>query len=308
MKVYSSVVELIGRTPILELKNFKEKYDLKANIFAKLEFYNPAGSVKDRVAMQMILDAKSNGILKDDSVIIEPTSGNTGIGLASVAAALGYKAVIVMPDSMSIERRQLMAAYGAEVVLTDGALGMQGAIDKAQKIAEATLNAVIAGQFHNPSNPKAHLCGTGPEIWNDMDGKVDVFIAGVGTGGTISGCGEYLKNQNSEVKVIAVEPAASPLLTKGVAGPHKIQGIGANFVPEILNREIIDEIIAVENEEAIQFARAIGRTEGVLSGISGGAALVAAVKLAKLEEYKDKNIVIIIPDNGDHCLSAGLYD
>lgn len=308
MKVYSSVVELIGRTPILELKNFKEKYDLKANIFAKLEFYNPAGSVKDRVAMQMILDAKSNGILKDDSVIIEPTSGNTGIGLASVAAALGYKAVIVMPDSMSIERRQLMAAYGAEVVLTDGALGMQGAIDKAQKIAESTLNAVIAGQFHNPSNPKAHLCGTGPEIWNDMDGKVDVFIAGVGTGGTISGCGEYLKNQNSEVKVIAVEPAASPLLTKGVAGPHKIQGIGANFVPEILNREIIDEIIAVENEEAIQFARAIGRTEGVLSGISGGAALAAAVKLAKLEEYKDKNIVIIIPDNGDHYLSAGLYD
>lgn len=308
MKVYSSVAELIGRTPILELKNFKKKYDLKANVFAKLEFYNPAGSIKDRVAMQMILDAKKNGTLQENSVIIEPTSGNTGIGLASVAAACGYKAIIVMPDSMSIERRQLMAAYGAEVVLTDGALGMQGAIDKAEEIAKETPNSFIAGQFYNPSNPKAHLCSTGPEIWNDMDGQINVFVAGVGTGGTISGCGEYLKRQNGDIKIVAVEPAASPLLTKGVAGPHKIQGIGANFVPEVLNREVIDEIMTIENEEAMQFARAIGRTEGVLSGISGGAALAAAVKLAKLEEYKDKNIVIIIPDNGDHYLSAGLYD
>ena len=308
MKVYGSVIELIGRTPILELKNIKKKYNLKAKIFAKLEFYNPAGSVKDRVAMQMILDAKENGTLKEDSVIIEPTSGNTGIGLASVAAALGYKAIIVMPDSMSVERRQLMSAYGAKVVLTEGALGMQGALKRAEEIANETPNAIIAGQFYNPSNPKAHLLTTGPEIFEDMDGKVDVFVAGVGTGGTISGCGEYLKKQNGDIKIVAVEPAASPMLTKGVAGPHKIQGIGANFVPEVLNREVIDEILTVENDEALQFAREIGVTEGVLSGISGGAALAAAVKLAKRAEFEDKNIVIIIPDNGDHYLSAGLYD
>lgn len=308
MKVYSSVTGLIGRTPILELKNFKKKYDLEANIFAKLEFYNPAGSVKDRVAMQMIFDAVADGTLKEGSVIIEPTSGNTGIGLSSVAAALGYKAIIVMPDSMSIERRQLMSAYGAEVVLTPGALGMQGAIDKAEEIAKETPNSFIAGQFYNPSNPKAHLFSTGPEIFEDMDGNVDVFVAGVGTGGTVSGCGEYLKSKNSQIKVVAVEPAASPMLTKGVAGPHKIQGIGANFVPQVLNRAVIDEIITVENEEAIQLAREFGVTEGVLSGISGGANLAAAIKLAKREEYKGKNIVIIIPDNGDHYLSSGLYD
>ena len=308
MKVYGSVTELIGRTPILELKNIKKKYNLKANVFAKLEFYNPAGSVKDRVAKQMILDAKENGSLKDDSVIIEPTSGNTGIGLASVAAALGYKAIIVMPDSMSIERRQLMSAYGAKVVLTEGARGMQGAIEKAEEIARETPNSIIAGQFYNPSNPKAHVLTTGPEILEDMDGNVDVFVAGVGTGGTISGCGEYLKKHNSNIKVVAVEPAASPMLTKGVAGPHKIQGIGANFVPEVLNRDVIDEILTVENDEALQFAREIGVTEGVLSGISGGAALAASVRLAEQEAYKDKNIVIIIPDNGDHYLSAGLYE
>lgn len=308
MKVYGSVTELIGRTPILELKNLKEKYALKANIFAKLEFYNPAGSVKDRVAKQMILDAEQSGELKPGSVIIEPTSGNTGIGLASVAAALGYKAIIVMPDSMSIERRQLMAAYGAEVVLTDGALGMQDAVDKAQEIAKETLNSFVAGQFYNPSNPKAHVLSTGPEIFEDMDGQIDVFVAGVGTGGTVSGCGEYLKSKKSSVEVIAVEPAASPLLTKGVAGPHKIQGIGANFVPEVLNREVIDKVVTVENEEAMQFARELGFTEGVLSGISGGAALAAAVKIAERDEYKNKNIVIMIPDNGDHYLSAGLYD
>lgn len=308
MRVYDSVEKLIGSTPLLELKSVKREFQLKANVFAKLEFYNPAGSVKDRVAAGIIRDAENEGKLTPQTVIIEPTSGNTGIGLASVAAAKGYKAIIVMPDSMSIERRQLMKAYGAELVLTPGALGMQGAVDKANELKKEYADAFIAGQFYNPSNPKVHYETTGPEIWNDLDGAIDVFVAGVGTGGTLTGCGEYLKQQKSDVEIVAVEPKSSPLLSEGKAGPHKIQGIGANFVPEVLNKEIIDKIIAIENDEAIDFARDFGKIQGVLCGISGGAALAAAVKLAKDPAYENKNIVIIIPDNGDHYLSAGIYD
>lgn len=305
--LYSSLTELIGNTPILELRNIKEKLSLNANIFAKLEFYNPAGSVKDRVAARMIEDAERSGKLKKGATIIEPTSGNTGIGLASVAAAKGYKAIIVMPDSMSMERRALMKAYGAELVLTEGAKGMSGAIEKAEEIAANTPNSIIAGQFVNPSNPAAHFNTTGPEIWRDLEGKIDVFIAGVGTGGTFSGCGEFLKSKSKNIELIAVEPASSPLLTEGKAGPHKIQGIGANFVPETLNIKIADRILTVSDEDAINTARLLGKTEGVLCGISGGAALSAAMSLAKNDAYSDKNIVIIIPDNGDHYLTAGLY-
>lgn len=305
--LYSSLTELIGNTPILELKNIKEKHSLKANIFAKLEFYNPAGSVKDRVAARMIEDAERSGKLKKGATIIEPTSGNTGIGLASVAAAKGYKAIIVMPDSMSIERRALMKAYGAELVLTEGAKGMSGAIEKAEEIAANTPNSIIAGQFVNPSNPAAHFNTTGPEIWHDLEGKIDAFIAGVGTGGTFSGCGEFLKSKSKNIELIAVEPASSPLLTEGKAGPHKIQGIGANFVPETLNIKIADRILTVSDEDAINTARLLGKSEGVLCGISGGAALSAAISIAKSDAYSGKNIVIIIPDNGDHYLTAGLY-
>lgn len=308
MRTFSSVEQLIGNTPVLELNNIKKAFGLKANIFAKLEFYNPAGSVKDRVAAQMIRDAEESGVLTENSVIIEPTSGNTGIGLASVAAAKGYRAIIVMPDSMSIERRQLMKAYGAELVLTEGALGMQGAVEKAEEIAKNTPDSFIAGQFCNPSNPKAHFNTTGPEIWNDLDGKVDVFVAGVGTGGTLTGCGEFLKSKSESVEIVAVEPKSSPLLSQGKAGPHKIQGIGANFVPEVLNKEVIDRIVTVDNDDAIKMAVAFGKVEGVLCGISGGAALSAAVTLAKSSDYENKNIVIVIADNGDHYLSAGIYD
>ena len=305
--LYSSLTELIGNTPILELRNIKERHSLKANIFAKLEFYNPAGSVKDRVAARMIEDAERSGKLKKGATIIEPTSGNTGIGLASVAAAKGYKAIIVMPDSMSMERRALMKAYGAELVLTEGAKGMSGAIEKAEEIAANTPDSIIAGQFVNPSNPAAHFSTTGPETWRDLEGKIDVFIAGVGTGGTFSGCGEFLKSKSKNIELIAVEPASSPLLTEGKAGPHKIQGIGANFVPETLNIKIADRILTVSDEDAINTARLLGKTEGVLCGISGGAALSAAMSLAKNDAYSSKNIVIIIPDNGDHYLTAGLY-
>ena len=308
MKVFGSVEQLIGNTPILELNNIKKKFNLKANLFAKLEFFNPAGSAKDRVAAQMILDAEQSGILKKNSVIIEPTSGNTGIGLASVAASRGYKVIIVMPDSMSIERRQLMKAYGAELVLTAGALGMQGAAQKAEEISNRTPNSFIAGQFYNPSNPRAHFNTTGPEIYNDLEGKVDVFIAGVGTGGTLTGCGEFLKSKIKGIEIVAVEPKTSPLLSEGTAGPHKIQGIGANFVPKVLNRQIIDRIVTVGNEEAIETTANFGKYEGVLSGISGGAALFAAMTLAKDPKYEGKNIVLVIPDNGDHYLSAGVYD
>lgn len=308
MKVFGSVEQLIGNTPILELNNIKKKFNLKANLFAKLEFFNPAGSAKDRVAAQMILDAEQSGILKKNSVIIEPTSGNTGIGLASVAASRGYKVIIVMPDSMSIERRQLMKAYGAELVLTAGALGMQGAAQKAEEISNRTPNSFIAGQFYNPSNPRAHFNTTGPEIYNDLEGKVDVFIAGVGTGGTLTGCGEFLKSKIKGIEIVAVEPKTSPLLSEGTAGPHKIQGIGANFVPKVLNRQIIDRIVTVGNEEAIETTANFGKYEGVLCGISGGAALFAAMTLAKDPKYEGKNIVLVIPDNGDHYLSAGVYD
>ena len=308
MKVFGSVEQLIGNTPILELNNIKKKFNLNANLFAKLEFFNPAGSAKDRVAAQMILDAEQSGILKKDSVIIEPTSGNTGIGLASVAASRGYKVIIVMPDSMSIERRQLMKAYGAELVLTAGALGMQGAAQKAEEISNRTPNSFIAGQFYNPSNPRAHFNTTGPEIYNDLEGKVDVFIAGVGTGGTLTGCGEFLKSKIKGIEIVAVEPKTSPLLSEGTAGPHKIQGIGANFVPKVLNRQIIDRIVTVGNEEAIETTANFGKYEGVLCGISGGAALFAAMTLAKDPKYEGKNIVLVIPDNGDHYLSAGVYD
>lgn len=306
--LYSFVTELIGNTPLLELKNLRKQLGLKANIFAKLEFYNPAGSVKDRVAARMIADAEKSGKLKKGSTIIEPTSGNTGIGLASVAAAKGYKAIIVMPDSMSLERRALMKAYGAELVLTPGAEGMSGAIKKAEELAEKTPDSFIAGQFINPSNPAAHFDTTGPEIWRDLEGKVDVFLAGVGTGGTFTGCGEFLKSKSESIELIAIEPASSPLLSCGTAGAHKIQGIGANFVPEIFKKELANKIIAVTDEDAINTARIFGKTEGVLCGISGGANLFAAISLAKKDQYRDKNIVTIIPDNGDHYLTAGLYN
>ena len=305
--IYTSADQLIGKTPLLELTRIEEELGLKARIFAKLEYFNPAGSVKDRIAKRMIEDAEASGKLKPGATIIEPTSGNTGIGLAAVAAAKGYKTIIVMPETMSVERRQLMKAYGAELVLTEGAKGMKGAIAKAEEIAAETENSYIPGQFVNPSNPAAHRDTTGPEIWEDTDGKVDYFVAGVGTGGTVTGVGEYLKSKKSDVKVVAVEPEASQTLAKGEAAPHKIQGIGAGFVPETLNTHIYDEIIPVTNEDAFETGRLIGHKQGVLVGISSGAALWAAIELAKKSENEGKNIVVLLPDTGDRYLSTPLF-
>ena len=306
MAIYTSADQLIGKTPLLELTHIEAKEDLKAKIYAKLEYFNPAGSVKDRVAKAMLDDAEAAGILKPDSTIIEPTSGNTGIGLAAVAAARGYRIIIVMPDTMSVERRQLMKAYGAELVLSEGAKGMKGAIAKADELAAEIPNSFIPSQFTNPSNPKAHRETTGPEIWEDLGDKVDIFVAGVGTGGTVTGVGEYLKSK-TDVKVVAVEPESSAVLSTGVAGPHKIQGIGAGFVPEVLNTEIYDEIIPVSNEDAFATGKLIGRSEGVLVGISSGAAAFAAIELAKRPENAGKNIVVLLPDTGDRYLSTPLF-
>ncbi len=306
-KIYTSADQLIGRTPLLELTHLEQEYGLKAKLYAKLEYFNPAGSVKDRVAKMMLDDAEKEGKLTKDSVIIEPTSGNTGIGLASVAAARGYRIIIVMPDTMSVERRQLMKAYGAELVLSEGAKGMKGAIAKANELAEEIPNSFIPGQFVNPSNPKAHYETTGPEIWEDTEGKVDYFVAGVGTGGTVTGVGKYLKEKNSAVKVVAVEPATSAVLSTGVAGAHKIQGIGAGFVPEILDTTIYDEIIPVANEDAFALGKKIGTSEGVLVGISSGAAVWAALEVAKRPENEGRNIVVLLPDTGDRYLSTPLF-
>ena len=307
-KIYTSADQLIGRTPLLELTHIEKEFGLKARILAKLEYFNPAGSVKDRIAKAMIDEAESAGKLKSDSVIIEPTSGNTGIGLASVASARGYRVIIVMPETMSIERRQLMKAYGAELVLTEGAKGMKGAIAKAEELAQKIPNSFLPGQFVNPANPKIHRETTGPEIWEDTDGEVDIFVAGVGTGGTITGVGEYLKEQKPEVKVVAVEPASSAVLSTGVSGPHKIQGIGAGFVPEVLNTEIYDEIIPVENESSFATGKLVGKKEGVLVGISSGAAVHAAIELAKRSENEGKTIVVLLPDTGDRYLSTPLFE
>ena len=306
-KIYTSADQLIGRTPLLELTHLEQEYGLKAKLYAKLEYFNPAGSVKDRVAKMMLDDAEKEGKLTKDSVIIEPTSGNTGIGLASVAAARGYRIIIVMPDTMSVERRQLMKAYGAELVLSEGAKGMKGAIAKANELAEEIPNSFIPGQFVNPSNPKAHYETTGPEIWEDTEGKVDYFVAGVGTGGTVTGVGKYLKEKNPAVKVVAVEPATSAVLSTGVAGAHKIQGIGAGFVPEILDTKIYDEIIPVANEDAFALGKKIGTSEGVLVGISSGAAVWAALEVAKRQENEGRNIVVLLPDTGDRYLSTPLF-
>lgn len=306
-KIYGSVTELIGGTPLLHAKNYAKKRNINANIITKLEYFNPAGSVKDRIALAMIEDAEAKGTLKEGSVIIEPTSGNTGIGLASIAASKGYKIILTMPETMSIERRNLLKAYGAELVLTEGAKGMKGAIAKAEELAKETPNSFIPGQFVNPANPEIHRKTTGPEIWADTDGKVDIFIAGVGTGGTVSGIGEYLKSQNEAVKVVAVEPAASPVLSEGKAGPHKIQGIGAGFIPDTLNTKIYDEIITIENEDAFAAGRAFAQEEGILVGISSGAALYAAEILAKRPENAGKNIVVLLPDTGDRYLSTALF-
>ncbi|MBO7593865.1 MAG: cysteine synthase A [Salinivirgaceae bacterium] len=306
-KIYKSADELIGHTPLLELSRIESAHKLQAKVIAKLEYFNPAGSVKDRIAKAMIEEAERAGKLKPGAVIIEPTSGNTGIGLASVAAARGYKAIIVMPETMSVERRQLMKAYGAEVVLSDGSKGMKGAIAKAQELAETTPNSFIPGQFVNPANPKAHFETTGPEIFEDTDGQVDIFVAGVGTGGTVTGVGKYLKSKKPGVKIVAVEPASSAVLSTGVPGPHKIQGIGAGFVPDVLDTKVYDEIIPVSNEDAFATGREVGRTEGVLVGISSGAALWAAIELAKRPENKGKNIVVLLPDTGDRYLSTSLF-
>ena len=305
--IYTSADQLIGKTPLLELRHIERDEGLEAVLLAKLEYFNPAGSVKDRIARAMIDDAEARGLLKEGSVIIEPTSGNTGIGLASVAAARGYRIIIVMPETMSVERRQLMKAYGAELVLTEGAKGMKGAIAKAEELAKEIPGAFIPGQFVNPANPAAHRASTGPEIWADTDGKVDLFVAGVGTGGTITGVGEYLRQQNPAVRIVAVEPASSPVLSRGTAGAHKIQGIGAGFVPEVLNTAVYDEIIPVENEAAFETARKVGRAEGVLVGISAGAALWAAIQLAKRPENRGKTIVALLPDSGDRYLSTPLF-
>ena len=308
MSIFNSADELIGNTPLMELTHIQKKYELKAKIFAKLEFLNATGSAKDRVAKAMIIDAENDGRLKKDSVIIEPTSGNTGIGLASVGTARGYRVIIVMPDTMSKERCTLIKAYGAEVVLSDGTKGMAGAIEKANELAQEIPNSFIPDQFSNPSNPKVHKETTGPEIWNDTNGNVDIFVAGVGTGGTITGVGEFLKSKKSDVKIMAVEPESSPLLSKGIAGSHKIQGIGANFVPSILNTNIYDEIIPVSNEDAYAMGKAIGREEGILVGISSGAALAAAIKVAQRKENEGKNIVVFFVDSGDRYLSTEMYD
>ena len=306
-KIFTSADQLIGGTPLLELTHIEQQLGLEAKLLAKLEYFNPAGSVKDRVALAMIDDAEAKGVLKPDSVIIEPTSGNTGIGLASVAAARGYRIIIVMPETMSVERRQLMKAYGAELVLSEGAKGMKGAIAKADELAAEIPNSFIPGQFVNPANPAAHEATTGPEIWNDTDGAVDVFVAGVGTGGTVTGVGKYLKARKPEVQIVAVEPATSPVLSKGTAGAHKIQGIGAGFVPDVLDTAVYDEVIAVENEDAFAAGKLVGRAEGVLVGISSGAALHAAVEVAKRPESKGKTIVVLLPDTGDRYLSTPLF-
>lgn len=305
--IYRSADQLIGKTPLLELTNIEKKEGLKATVIAKLEYLNPAGSVKDRVALEMINDAEASGKLKPDSVIIEPTSGNTGIGLAAVAAARGYRIIIVMPETMSVERRQLMKAYGAELVLSDGSKGMKGAIAKADELAAEIQSSFIPGQFVNPANPRAHFKTTGPEIWEDTDGKVDIFVAGVGTGGTVTGVGEYLKSKNQNVKIVAVEPESSAVLSAGVAGPHAIQGIGAGFVPDVLNTSVYDEIITVSNDDAFAAGKLIGKTEGILVGISSGAAAHATIELAKRPENEGKNIVVLLPDTGDRYLSTKLF-
>ena len=307
MKIYTSADQLIGKTPILELSHIEKEEQLEARILGKLEYFNPAGSVKDRIAKAMIDEAEQTGKLKPGAVIIEPTSGNTGIGLSSVAAARGYRIIIVMPETMSVERRQLMKAYGAELVLTEGAKGMKGAIAKAEELSREIPNSFIPGQFVNPANPAIHKATTGPEIWDDTDGQVDIFVAGVGTGGTITGVGAYLKERNPEIKIVAVEPASSPVLSKGVAGAHKIQGIGAGFVPAVLDTSIYDEIIAVENEDAFAMGKRIGKSEGVLVGISSGAAVWAALKIAKRPENRGKNIVVLLPDTGDRYLSTPMF-
>lgn len=306
-RIYDSLTQLIGKTPLLKLNNYMKKYKLQANIIAKLEYFNPAGSVKDRIAVAMINEAEKKGIINKDTVIIEPTSGNTGIGLASVAAARGYRLIIAMPETMSIERRNLMKAYGAELVLTEGAKGMKGAIAKAEELSKEYPNSFIPGQFINPANPEVHKNTTGPEIWEDTDGKVDVFVAGVGTGGTITGTGEFLKSKNPKIEIVAVEPEDSPVLSRGKAGPHKIQGIGAGFIPDTLNVKIYDKIITVKSEDAFNTCRNIAKAEGLLVGISSGAAVWAATEIAKLTEYKDKNIVVILPDTGERYLSSPDY-
>lgn len=307
MKIYENITDLIGNTPLLKLKNTEREYNLSANLIAKLEYFNPAGSVKDRIAKAMIEDAEEKGLIKNGATIIEPTSGNTGIGLAAIAASKGYKIILTMPDTMSIERRNLLKAYGAELVLTDGAKGMKGAIEKAEELHKEIENSIIPGQFVNPANPQMHIKTTGPEIWNDTDGKVDIFVAGVGTGGTISGVGEYLKSKNPTIKVVAVEPASSPVLSEGKAGAHKIQGIGAGFVPKTLNTNIYDEIITIKNEDAFETSRFLAKKEAVLVGISAGAAVWAGIQLAKREENKNKNIVILLPDTGERYLSSPMF-
>ncbi len=308
MALFASIEELIGNTPILELKNIKEKYNLKADIFAKLEYLNPAGSVKDRVGKAMLDDAEKKGLIKEGSVIIEPTSGNTGIGIAAVGAVRGYRVIIVMPETMSEERRKLMIAYGAELVLTDGSKGMSGAIEKAEELAKEIPDSFIAGQFINPANPYAHFCATGPEIYEDMNGDIDFLVSGIGTGGTISGTGKFLKSKIENIKIIGVEPESSPVLTKGCSGKHGIQGIGAGFIPEILDKSVVDEIIAVKDEDAFKIARENGKTQGFLIGISSGAALYAAIKLAEKDENEGKKILVILPDSGSRYLSTDLYN
>ncbi len=307
MGIYKGIKELVGKTPLVEVVNIEKIMNLKAKVVVKLEYMNPAGSVKDRIALAMIEDAEERGILKQNSVIIEPTSGNTGIGLASVASSKGYRVILTMPETMSVERRNILKAYGAEIVLTEGCKGMKGAIEKAEEIAKNTENSFIPGQFKNPVNPEIHKKTTGPEIWNDTEGKVDIFVAGIGTGGTITGTGEYLKSKNKDIKIIGVEPFDSPVLSKGVSGPHKIQGIGAGFVPDILNRNIIDEIVAVKNDDAFKTAKELAKYEGVLTGISSGAALFAAINEAKKEENEGKTIAVILPDSGDRYYSTPLF-